>query len=168
MFLSESVRLNSSLPHIQTYMKPIFFFFFFFYFKILFQKTNGEEGLICAAGSTTRLANNEGQFRWWGQQAVIFAHVWHVCRCLSILRTVYMFLFFRYRQGKHSSGQLMVLVFIMWYLFPGDGGQQKRLRLSHQRPSPSDHHSLHQADPGHQTVDHGLHESGAVRLSVGG
>lgn len=53
-------------------------------------------------------------------------------------------------------------------LFSGDGGQQKRLRLSHQRPSPSDHHPLHQADPGHQTVDHGLHESGAVRLSVGG
>lgn len=66
------------------------------------------------------------------------------------------------------QGKLIVLLFLMLYLYPGDGGKQERLRLSHQRPPPSDHHPLHPADPRHQSVDHRLHESGAVRLSVGG
>lgn len=56
----------------------------------------------------------------------------------------------------------------MCYVLPVDRGQQKRLRLRHQRPPPSGHHPLRQADPGHRTVDDGLHESGAVWLSVGG
>lgn len=58
--------------------------------------------------------------------------------------------------------------FMMCYVLPVDRGQQKRLRFRHQRPPPSGHHPLRQADPGHRTVDGGLHESGAVRLSVGG
>lgn len=100
------------------------------------------------------------------------------CFCLSLIdgqKPIFLLLFyiFIFLQGiihKNSLmlGELNQLSHQLNYLLAGDRGQQKHVCFSHQRPSPSHHHTLHQAASCHQTVAHSLHEGGAVRLSVGG